>query len=163
MGAQGSYASYTFAKALTQIHAPAHLFICIGKNISIKEKLETIQYPQFITPHIIEYTLRIPDLMAIADLLITKSGSLTVAEALYSKLPMLVDQTSAVLSWEYFNHVLIETYGYGKTIKKIKDIAPMTTEILTHKTLYNEIKSNLEHIKRDHGKNIEDLIAHILQ
>jgi len=46
--------------------------------------------------------------MAASDLCITKSGSVSVCETIYSNLPVLLDATSDVLRWEQFNHRFIK-------------------------------------------------------
>ncbi|MDR3550470.1 MAG: glycosyltransferase, partial [Candidatus Babeliales bacterium] len=99
LGAVGSHAIYSFVEQLARVEYPCHILICIGKQIQLKTKIESLEFPNHVSYTIVEFTPRISDLMAISDLLITKSGSVSVNEAIYMNLPMILDATSNVLKW----------------------------------------------------------------
>lgn len=162
MGAQGNLGSYTFSKELAKLSKPAHILICIGRNESIRRKLEKIRFPQHITPHIIGYTNRVADLMAIADLLISKTGGITVMEAFHSRLPIIADQTEFVLSWEYFHQLLLQKYGCGLILKNPNILAPFVQNLLSDPILLQEIKKNIAQMHNKKEIEIKDLIANIL-
>jgi UDP-N-acetylglucosamine:LPS N-acetylglucosamine transferase len=69
------------------------------------------------------------DYMGISDIFFTKSGSVSVGEALYMNIPLLLDATASVLPWEKFNHGFVEEKGLGKSIKSYADI-PCTIDAL---------------------------------
>src|SRR5207237_3814499 len=104
---------YTFVRELAQIKEPVHLLICIARQEQLRHKIMALKLAPHITMTIIGFTDRISDLMAIADILITKSGSVSVNEALYMNLPMILDATSHLLSWEKYNHTFIEQHQLG--------------------------------------------------
>lgn len=163
MGAQGNNGSYIFAKELINLKMPAHLIICIGKNSTVKKQIDTITFPDHITPHIVEYTERIADLMAIADVLISKTGAISVVEALHSKLPIIADQTEFVLSWEYFHQLFLQKYGCGLILKKISSVNQYIQELLSNANLLADMKKNIQKVNTmQDGPEIKKIIAHIL-
>ena len=79
---------------------------------------------------IVGFTERISDYMAVSDILITKSGTLSVCEAIYMNLPMLLDATSTILPWEQFNHTFIKQHNFGESITDYAMIEPMISALL---------------------------------
>lgn len=147
MGAAGSQATLMYAKALSQIQHPAHLLFCIGKNPKVETEIKKIKFPKHITYTIIGFTNRISDLMAIANLFITKSGSVSFCEGIYMNLPMLLDATTPVPTWEQSNHVILKEAGGGDSVKSYKDLADMVDNLLAHPAQLKEMSRNLEEIE----------------
>ena len=131
MGSQGSKEISEFSWQLSKLKVPAHLIIVLGKSEHLRRSLQSIWFPKHITVSILGFTNRIPELMNISDLLITKSGSITVNEAIYAQVPILLDATTTVLRWEAFNHKFIEKNGFGTIVKKYKNIPKLVTHLLT--------------------------------
>ncbi|MBI5216476.1 MAG: glycosyltransferase [Ignavibacteriae bacterium] len=65
------------------------LVVC-GKNKKLFDTLSTLEIPRNINFKLYEYVTFIDKLMDVSDILITKSGGLTVSEALSKHLPMLI-------------------------------------------------------------------------
>ena len=108
MGGRGTQDTIRLAKQLFQLQKPVHLLLCIGNQVDLIESLKMLPCAETVTFSIIEFTHNIAELMAISDLFITKSGGQSVSEALYMKLPMLIDATSPALDWEQLNRTFIE-------------------------------------------------------
>ena len=67
---------------------PIQLLIVTGTNHGLKKELQEIESELSIPVKILGYTERINELMEISDLLISKPGGLTIAEALVKNLPL---------------------------------------------------------------------------
>ncbi len=67
-----------------------------------------------------------------ADLIITKPGTLSTTESLTMRLPILMDCTNPVIDWEQANIDLIKDYGVGNYIKKFEQ-----AEMLVRAYLYD--------------------------
>jgi len=159
MGSVGSDALYSFTKELSQLPIPAHIIICTGRYEAIKTKIETINFAPHITKTIVGFTPQISDLMAISDLLITKAGPVSMSEAMYMNLPMLVDTTTSVLKWEKMNYQFIQKYEFGDVIKKVDQIPGMVTALLKNGKL-ERMKNNLLAFDKKHGGNeVKKLVA----
>ena len=69
---------------------PLQVLVVAGHDRGIKRTLEQLRGKVTLDLHVFGWTDTIPQLMAVADLLITKPGGLTAAEALSAGLPMIV-------------------------------------------------------------------------
>lgn len=67
----------------------AQILVVAGMNRKLYQGMKK-SFPENGRVHIFEYTRRIPEMMDCADLLITKPGGLTSAEALAKGLPMVI-------------------------------------------------------------------------
>ncbi|TET06783.1 hypothetical protein E3J79_00885 [Candidatus Dependentiae bacterium] len=163
MGTQGSNNMSRFVKELAMLTTPTHLICCIGKNKAISPLISTIPLPDHISLSIIEFTQQISDLMDISDLIITKSGSVSVCETIYSNIPPMLDATSTILRWEQFNHHFITKHQLGGIISGKTSIAKQVEMVLSNKELLTTFRNNLLAYKKKQSPNeIPQLIASML-
>lgn len=163
MGSQGASSLYNFTKQLITINIPFHLIIVRGKNNLVQKKLNKILFPPHISVTSLGFTKQIPDLLAITDLLITKSGGASVCEALYMNVPLLLDATSTILQWEQFNQDFIVNNNFGEIVKHYHDLPNLVKKYLSNKELLEMIKGNIQSFKKKNGgieakKLIEQLL-----
>ncbi|MGE0206226.1 MAG: glycosyltransferase [Candidatus Babeliales bacterium] len=155
MGGMGSDALVQYVRHSAQFKNPLHMIICLGKNESLRIALETIKLPPHISCSIIGFTHNIADLMAVSDLIITKSGSVSVCEALYMNLPMLLDGVGALLGWEKFNHTFITEHKFGAVVKEYAQVIPLLEHYLADDTYRLSVKKAIElYPKHNLGKEI---------
>ncbi|WP_371376578.1 glycosyltransferase [Sporomusa aerivorans] len=69
---------------------PLNLIVVAGRNATLRRNLLAKAHDLIHPVKVLGYTRHIPELMAAADLLITKPGALTLSEALSMRLPMLL-------------------------------------------------------------------------
>jgi processive 1,2-diacylglycerol beta-glucosyltransferase len=74
--------------ALLDIEPAIQLLVVTGRNENARKKLATIACPARHRVKIIGFTQEIDELMAVADLVVSKPGGLTTSEALARELPM---------------------------------------------------------------------------
>lgn len=70
---------------------------------------------------VLEFTKKVPELMSISNLVITKPGGLTTSEGLASNLPILI--INPIPGQEEQNAEFLEKSGAGVWLKKHDDIA----------------------------------------
>ena len=163
MGSFGSNEIKDYATQLMTVQKPCHLLLCIGKNEESRKDLVQLTTPAHITTSIIGFTHDIADYMAASDLLITKSGTLSVCEALYMNLPLFLDATSTLLPWEKFNHTFIKEHSFGMSITQFSDVGPLITNALTHNDELILYKKNIEKLeKKDCSVEFKKLVDKIL-
>jgi 1,2-diacylglycerol 3-beta-galactosyltransferase len=76
--------------ALAKARLPMHLVVVCGRNETLRAKLEDLA-PSLPTPMtVMGFTDKIPELMRTSDLLVTKAGPGTLAEANAAQLPVVV-------------------------------------------------------------------------
>ena len=132
IGGAGGDATYQYAKTLGQIQMGVHLIACAGRNKEMADDMRKIKLNRSNSLTVMEFTDQIPELMTIADLIITKPGTLSTTESLAMQLPILMDCTNPVIDWEQANIDLIKNYGVGSDIKELKQ-----TEMLVRDYLYD--------------------------
>ncbi len=132
IGGAGGDATYQYAKTLGRIQMGVHLIACAGRNKEMADAMRKIKINVSNSLTVMEFTDQIPELMTIADLIITKPGTLSTTESLAMQLPILMDCTNPVIDWEQANIDLIKNYGVGKDIKKLEQ-----TEMLVREYLYD--------------------------
>lgn len=76
--------------ALAKAHLPMQMVVICGRNETLRARLEDLA-PSLPTPvSVLGFTDKIPELMHSADLLVTKAGPGTLAEANAAQLPVVV-------------------------------------------------------------------------
>lgn len=154
---------FSFVQEINNITTPLHLLICTGSSDEMFDKISALPFPDHISHHIFHYTDNIAELMAIADLFITKSGSVSVAEAIYMNIPMLLDATSPVLVWEEYNHMLVTENNLGYRITNTKKLPQLITNLLKNNTALESMKKNsIRFNKKQHAEAVSLLIKQIL-
>lgn len=165
MGSVGSGATIRYARALARMKQPVHLFLCLGKNEQLRERIEKeITFPAHISVSIIGFTNRIADYMAVSNLLITKSGAASVFEALVSQVPILFDRTREVLAWEYKSITFVKEHGFGDEICMIRRAPKIVDAYLKDSSKELAIRENiaqyeLPDVKQNVITLVEDLMA----
>jgi processive 1,2-diacylglycerol beta-glucosyltransferase len=75
---------------LLQVRHPLEVVVVSGRNEKVREQLETVIVPERHRVRILGFTNHIDELMAAADLVVSKPGGLTTSEALASGLGMVI-------------------------------------------------------------------------
>lgn len=111
-----------------------------GKNEKMKQEFEKIvnQKHKEETIKVLPFTDKVPELMSISDLVITKPGGLTVSESLASHLPLVV--INPIPGQEEENAEFLEKAGCAIWLKKEDDPQKVLSTILTNETKFVEMK-----------------------
>jgi UDP-N-acetylglucosamine:LPS N-acetylglucosamine transferase len=166
MGAAGSQVTERYMRRLARFSMPIHVLACVGRAESVGKKLQKIPLKNNVTMSVIGFTDRISDLMAISDVLITKPGPNTLCEAITSSLPMLLDHTHQVLTWERMNIDFVKKYGFGESIRHLYQVEPLLKKYLENKQYYRHMKENLSvfnHRQPLFKDSIKPLVVSMLQ
>ena len=116
-----------------------------GRNRSMKEKFEELveNTSREDTIKILEYTNKVPELMSISDLVVTKPGGLTTTESLASGLPIIV--INPIPGQEEENAEFLEQNGVAIWIKKEDNVKEVLENIFNNpdKMLEMKVKARL--------------------
>ena len=116
-----------------------------GRNVKIKERFDELvsSTNSGDTVKILSYTNQVPELMSVADLVITKPGGLTTTESLVSGLPLIV--IDPLPGQEEENAKFVEKNGAGIWIRKNDNIEKILLNIFndTYKLQNMKIKARL--------------------
>jgi processive 1,2-diacylglycerol beta-glucosyltransferase len=67
---------------LLQLEKPVEIVVVAGRNEDLKKRLKKVKTPERHRVHVLGFTTEIDELMAVADLVISKPGGLTTSETL---------------------------------------------------------------------------------
>lgn len=113
-----------------------------GKNKTMNEHFTEIvkQSSREDSIKVLEYTNKVPELMSISDLVITKPGGLTTTESLASGLPIIV--INPIPGQEEENAEFLENKKVAVCIKKHDDVKEKLQEIFSNTEKMQEMKIN---------------------
>lgn len=111
-----------------------------GRNKNMKEKFTELveNTSRNDTIKILDYTNKVPELMSISDLVVTKPGGLTTTESLASGLPIIV--INPIPGQEEENAEFLEENGVAIWLKKEDDAKEVLTNILGDSSKMKEMK-----------------------
>lgn len=113
-----------------------------GKNLKMKIAFEEIvsTYNKQNSVKVLEYTNKVPELMSISDIVISKPGGLTTSESLASGLPMLI--INPIPGQEEENAEFLEEKGTGIWIRKNDSSYEILNNLLSDSKKLEEMKNN---------------------
>jgi len=127
-GGYGSNAMYDIVEQLDARHLPLQMILVCGKNEKLAARLREKTWN--LPLHIVGFTREVNRLMRAADFLIGKPGPGSIAEAMISGLPVLVECNSSTLPQERFNTEWVTEKRVGIVIKSFGDVVPAVNELL---------------------------------
>ena len=130
-----------------------------GRNIEMKEHFESIVKAanKENSIKVLAFTNKVPELMSISNLVITKPGGLTTSESLISGLPMLI--INPLPGQEEQNAEFLEKNKVGIWLRKNDNIREVLDSFINNDTQLNEFHNNaLKLSKKDSTKNICEIL-----
>ena len=113
-----------------------------GKNEKMKSEFEKIvsENNKMSTIKVLEFTNRVPELMAVSDLVISKPGGLTTSESLASNLPMVI--INPIPGQEEENAEFLEENGTGIWLRKNSSTFNILSDLLNNPEKLDKMKKN---------------------
>lgn len=141
-------------------NVPDYQIVAIaGKNEKMKKKFEEVVEKEnaINRVRVLGFTDKVPELMEIAEIVVTKPGGLTTSESLASGLPMLV--ISPIPGQEEENAQFLEEKGVGIWLKKEQEPDEVIKELFNNE---EKIKKMKERVKLFAKKDSTESICKIL-
>lgn len=131
-----------------------------GKNEKMKLHFETIvkELNKQKTVKILEYTNKVPELMAISDLVISKPGGLTTSESLACNLPMII--INPIPGQEEENAEFLEEKGTAIWIRKHDSAYEIFKDLFSNPEKIENMRTNTKNLSKKHST--EDICKVIL-
>ena len=132
-----------------------------GKNEKMKLKFEKIVQENNKQNYvkILEYTNKVPELMAISDLVVSKPGGLTTSESLASNLPMII--INPIPGQEEENAEFLEEKDIGIWIRKNDSAYEIFRNLFANPEKLEKMKKNTEILAKKHST--DDICKTILK
>ena len=123
-GGQGAAAMLDIARSL----ADRQLVLICGHNSKLANRLRALPHR---APHYVEgFTKEIPRYMQLADYLIGKPGPGSISEAVFMRLPVIVERNAWTMQQERHNAEWVREHGVGMVLPHFRSIARAVDELL---------------------------------
>ncbi len=138
-----------------------NLLVVCGKNQAVLSSLQKRRYPSNVTASIHGFVTTMHEMMSAADLVVTKSGGLTSAEALVKSLPMIV--VDPIPGQETRNADLIIEHGAGWKAINLANLAYKLTNVLSSPSLLTRAREATRHLARPTAARdiLNDIYRHL--
>jgi processive 1,2-diacylglycerol beta-glucosyltransferase len=144
-------------KVLMQSRLDIQIIAVTGNNTKLKRQIEYLSREGCHKVKVCGFTDKIPDFMAVSDILITKPGGLTISEALIKELPMII--ISPIPGQEERNANYLLNKGVAVSLDKTDDTVNTISELLDNNDLREQMKINSRKIaKPDAVVDIANLV-----
>lgn len=150
---------FTMLKSIIENFSTLQIIAIAGKNKKVKNNFDVLvsQTHSNDFVKVLEYTTRIPELMSVSDLVITKPGGLTTTESLASGLPIIV--INPIPGQEEENAEFLEKKGVAIWIKKHDNIEEELYKILNSPEKLQSMKTNARLLaKKNSTKDICEIL-----
>lgn len=151
----GKTQTFKTFKAFVENNNNIQIVAISGKNPKMKESFEHLvdNLEKQDCVKILEYTDKVPELMSISDLVVTKPGGLTTTESLASGLPIVV--INPIPGQEEENATYLEKNKVAIWIRKNDDIEQILKDLFSNPDKMQEMKVRARLIaKRNSTKDI---------
>jgi processive 1,2-diacylglycerol beta-glucosyltransferase len=145
-GGLGSAPLDRIIESLEFCRLPLQVLAVAGRNRELQQRLEDLKSKLVLDLHPLGWTENIPELMAVADLLITKPGGLTSAEALASQLPMLL--TSPIPGPEERHVRYLEQRGAAVHAETLEEVPRRVSELFSSLERLREMRRQARELAR---------------
>jgi len=133
-----------------------------GHDRDLRQRLESLRGRLAMDLHPFGWTENVPELMAVSDLLITKPGGLTTAEALAAGLPMIL--THPIPGPEERHIRYLEQSGVAFHAETLNDIPRLASRLLSSPDELSEIRRRaLERSRPDAAHAIAQVALALLE
>lgn len=138
----GKSKTFNIFENLIQSNENMQIIAISGKNPEMKKEFENIieKYNKSNCVKLLSYTNKVPELMNISDLVVTKPGGLTTSESLASHLPMII--INPIPGQEKENAEFLENHGIAVWIKNSNESKMIFELLLSNKEKLEDMKKN---------------------
>lgn len=138
----GKSKTFNIFENLIQAHENMQVIAISGKNPEMKKEFENIieKHNKSNCVKLLSYTNKVPELMSISDLVVTKPGGLTTSESLASCLPMVI--INPIPGQEKENAEFLENHGIAVWIKNSNESKMIFELLLSNKEKLEDMKKN---------------------
>jgi len=127
-GSRGMIPLQKILRLVSQVNAPFQAIIVTGRNKKLWLKVKRMERNLTFTTKLLSYTETMDSLMDASDLIITKPGGLTSAEALAKGLPLII--VKPIPGQEERNGRYLIDQGAALSVDHLKDLPEIIEELL---------------------------------
>lgn len=146
-------------RALLDVTRPIELVTLSGRNEAVKKELEAIEVPARHRAHVLGFTDQIDELMAVADVVVSKPGGLTTAETLARGAVMAI--VNPIPGQESRNSDFLLENGAAIKVNNLATLAFKIDSLLDDPARLAQLKANVTRLARPRAAY--DVVEHSLK
>jgi processive 1,2-diacylglycerol beta-glucosyltransferase len=146
-------------RALLDVAPPLEVVVVTGRNEKAREQLATVAAPRRHRTRVLGFTDQIDELMAVADLVLTKPGGLTTSETLARGAAMVI--VNPIPGQESRNSDFLLENGAAIKVNNIATLGYKVTKLLEDSARLKQLKANAARLGRPRAAF--DVVARSLQ
>jgi processive 1,2-diacylglycerol beta-glucosyltransferase len=131
-----------------------------GHDTAMRSRLEALRSKVALDLRVLGWTDNIPELMAVADVLVTKPGGLTTSEALAMNLPMVL--THPIPGPEERHLLYLRRHGVALGARQLQEIPSLVARILRSPGKRDEMVQRARDLARPDAADAIALVARAL-
>ncbi len=131
---------------VNSMSCPIQLVTVCGHNEELVKKLEALKIRDDVKMKIFGFIDNVYEYMGISDILISKSGGITVSESLAKELPMLI--IAPIMGQETRNSDVLIKHGSAVKIADIRELKGVLEDLVMHKEKIEALRANIRLIKK---------------
>ncbi len=131
---------------MLEVEAPLEIVVVTGKNAQARKELQAIQPPERHRATVLGFTDQIDELMAAADLVMSKPGGLTTSETLARGAAMVI--VNPIPGQESRNSDFLLENGAAVKVNNLATLAYKVSELLRRPERLAELKANARKLGR---------------
>jgi hypothetical protein len=159
-GGYGSNVIYDIAEQVDAARLPLQMILVCGKNEKLAERLRVRQWR--IPVHVAGFTREVNRLMRAADFLVGKPGPGSIAEAMISGLPVLVERNRSTLPQERYNTEWVREKGVGVVVGNFRSDVVSAVSSLLEPDKLEAMKRNVSSLHNRAVFEIPELLGSLL-
>lgn len=164
MGANGSQSIYRYCQQIERLRLPIQIIACCGHSQRLRQQVSALAARSQTPIHALGFTRDMPELMQVADLLLTKPGSVSIAESLSQNLPLLIDASNFIMWQERGNDQYIEQHGLGFAFRSRQGLLARLSQLVQSPADYRALKQRLvDFPKPQAAARITEVLLHGVQ
>jgi 1,2-diacylglycerol 3-beta-galactosyltransferase len=147
-GGKGAAEMEPLAQALLAEHPRWHVLAICGRNAPLVERLlgRAAGAPRL---HVLGFTERVADCMAASDVLLTKPGPGSLAEAFERRIPVVVTCHRGTIPQERFNADLVAREGLGLVVRDWREMPAAAGRVAHDPDLRARLRARLDALPRN--------------
>jgi UDP-N-acetylglucosamine:LPS N-acetylglucosamine transferase len=159
-GGKGSPEMTSLCRALLREAPAARVVAVCGDNPGLFAEMSRLAADSWGRLRVLGFTDRVPDLMAACDLLLTKPGPGSLAEAFHLRVPVVVCCNAHTIPQERYNVRLVESLGVGLSVAGWPEMAAAAAGLIADRPALARLRANLERLPENRAVyEVLDLIA----
>jgi processive 1,2-diacylglycerol beta-glucosyltransferase len=128
------------------VERPLEIVVVAGRNEPLKARLENVEVPERHRAHVLGFTREIDELMAAADIVISKPGGLTTSEVLARGAAMII--ANPVPGQETRNSDYILENGAGVKVNNLPTLSHKLGRLLDEPARLQQMKAAAKRLGR---------------